>query len=88
MVVAVKCPHCGHEFTVEIFSSRKKRLKEIVDFIAAENPTVEQCIAWIIRRYGVRRVKALEYIRDLAETKEIKVVDRRLVPVQQTLNVH
>jgi len=85
MSVEVQCPHCGHIFTVKVYSNRKKRLKEIVDFIAVENPTVEQCIAWIMRRYGVRRVKALEYIRDLAETKEIKVVDRRLVPVQQTL---
>jgi len=83
MSTVVRCPFCGEIFYVNKYTSRRERLNGIVDFIKKNKPTVEQCIAWIMRRYGVRRVKALEYIRDLAETKEITVIGRRLVPVQQ-----
>ncbi|MCD6241961.1 hypothetical protein J7K27_10730 [Candidatus Bathyarchaeota archaeon] len=86
MATEVKCPHCGHVFTVETYGWRGKRLKEILDFIEEEHPTVEKCVIWIMKKYKVRRVKALEYIRDLAETGEITVVNFRLVPAQKKLS--
>jgi len=77
--VEVRCPFCGHTFPVEVHGSRKKRLLEIVDFIAEQRPTVEEAISWIMRQYGVRRVKAIEYIHDLAKIGYIRAEGIKLV---------
>jgi len=77
--VEVQCPHCGYVFHVEVHGSRKKRLMEIVDFIAERRPTVEEAISWIMRQYGVRRAKAIEYIHDLAKIGYIRAEGFRLI---------
>ena len=83
--IEVQCPHCGAVFTVDITGIRKKRLLEIFRFISEKNPNVFEAVRWIMRQYGVRRPKAIEYLKDLEATGYIKMTGTKLVPVQETL---
>jgi len=78
--LSIHCPHCGAEIKIDISSIRKQRLTVIFNFISKEKPKVLEAVIWIMETFGVRRAKAIEYLKDLENTKQIKIVGDRLVP--------
>ena len=85
MSLSIHCPHCGAEIKIDISSIRKQRLTVIFNFISKEKPKVLEAVIWIMETFGVRRAKAIEYLKDLENTKQIKIVGDRLVPSQSQL---
>jgi len=81
MSVDVQCPHCGHIIHLDLSSIRKKRLDEILEYISEKKPTVSEAVTWIMKTFGVRKNKAIEYLKDLAATKTIKIENNHLKPV-------
>jgi len=84
----VTCPKCHHVFEVNVAGLRKKRLQEIFSYVSAHKPTVKQAVKWIMKEYGVKRNKAIEYLKHLEETGFIKLSilnGYRLYPAQTTL---